>query len=529
MKTNRWLMPLLVASAGVLILLHHITYQPALSQGDHGRDLYAAAASLRGDVPYRDYWWVYGPLMPSYYGLFFKFFGMTVPSILLGKLVLNVLSGVLCYLALSALMAPLWAFLGALWFWSFQPDFFFTYNHAGGITMITAVIAALFSYLAGGKVRFLWLGLTAIFILGLIKVNFGLCALFSFSASVFVIDRIQGYAKPSGRKLFYLTALGFLPLAFFAVYTLLLQGLPLYYIRQCLPYLRSDHPYHMAFLDVVRLWIDGTWMNMNISWPNRFFGVLILAATLQSAALVSQKAVERRTVLAAGILVFFYVTHLHEFLDGGVFYRTFWSKPFSILLTFLVLETAFRRMASAVKVLLFGTLLLAVALNLFEQIDIIRAKKLPEQYLAHPRAEVITGNAPQWIDTVQRTTGYLETHLKKDETFFALPYDVIYYYLSGRASPTRQLIFFEHINITPEQEKDIIAGLEAKGVRTIVLSSRMRVRIEGGMGIFGETHCPLLWQYIQTHYKPAAQFGDWVNEPGWAWNHGTVVLEKTGE
>ena len=41
-----------------------------------------------GKLPYKDFWWVYGPLMPYYYGLFYKIFGMHITSVLLGRAVL---------------------------------------------------------------------------------------------------------------------------------------------------------------------------------------------------------------------------------------------------------------------------------------------------------------------------------------------------------------------------------------------------------------------------------------------------------
>src|SRR5580704_3994959 len=86
---------LLVLVVGILITAPYANYQDFLSQGDHGRDLYAAQAVYRGELPYKDFWWVYGPLMPYYYGLFFKIFGTHISSMILGKLILRITGGVL--------------------------------------------------------------------------------------------------------------------------------------------------------------------------------------------------------------------------------------------------------------------------------------------------------------------------------------------------------------------------------------------------------------------------------------------------
>ena len=51
---------LLVFGTGIIIFIPYCRFQGPLSQGDHGRDLYAAQAILRGELPYKDFWWVYG-------------------------------------------------------------------------------------------------------------------------------------------------------------------------------------------------------------------------------------------------------------------------------------------------------------------------------------------------------------------------------------------------------------------------------------------------------------------------------------
>ncbi len=106
-----------------------------------------------------------------------------------------------------------------------------------------------------------------------------------------------------------------------------------------------------------------------------------------------------------------------------------------------------------------------------------------------------------------------------------LPFDALYLYLSGRDSVARQLVFFEHINITEEQERKIISQMSNNNGNWVILSSRSNSP-EQGMGIFGETYCLLLSKYINENFTIAAEFGDWVNTPGWAWNHGVRILKR---
>src|SRR3989338_7405669 len=147
---------LLVALTGCFFIADQCLFQKDLAQGDHGRDLYAFAAVLRGEVPYRDFWWVYGPLMPYYYGAFFKIFGIHAASVLLGKCCLTLTAGVLIYVSLSLFIPPLMAYLGALWFWAYNPDFYFTYNHAGGIALLLAATYTLLSYIKKAETKYLF-------------------------------------------------------------------------------------------------------------------------------------------------------------------------------------------------------------------------------------------------------------------------------------------------------------------------------------------------------------------------------------
>lgn len=171
---------------GMFYLYPQINYQPQLAQGDHGRDLYSAFATSLGDTPYQDYWWVYGPLMPYFYGFFQSVFGMTVGSILLGKTLLVLASSILIYLILTTIISPALSVIGGLWFLVFKPDFFFTYNHAGGITLTLAVLYCSLLYINNQKNMFLLWGLLSAVLLCFIKINFGLTAFVVLAFSTFL-------------------------------------------------------------------------------------------------------------------------------------------------------------------------------------------------------------------------------------------------------------------------------------------------------------------------------------------------------
>lgn len=512
--------------AGVILLLPTINYQPILAQGDHGRDLYAFERTLHGDKIYRDYWWVYGPLMPHYYSLFDKLFGVQISSILVGKNILILTGGLLVYQILALFIAPALAFVGGAWFYLFHEDFFFTYNHIGGIIAILAATYATFLYIKQQKLRYLFFALFCVFLLSLIKINFAVTTLISV---VFIAVAAARYSQKKLPLSFFITGLVIIPAVTAAVYYFHLHGLTFYEIRQCFPYYGDDQPHHTPPWQAASILVKSIWQNIFSSKANAFFSLLVTLSVAFSAFLFRRKSSSenwrRDAALAVGFLIFSYLINLHEFLVSGVYYRSFWSKPFTTIMIFLAIGWTAARLSKNIRILLMVTLMATVGLQMQDRVRAVTAAQKPWNYLNHPRGKIYLGNDPLWISTVLETTAFLEKNLQPEETFFALPYDTLYHYLTGRQSPTRQLIIFEHIKIPPEQERKIIAELEEKKINWALLSSRARAS-EIGLGYLGETYCPLIADYLMKNFEPAAQFGDWANEPGWAWNHGTRILRR---
>ncbi|MCR4337341.1 MAG: hypothetical protein NUV91_06000, partial [Candidatus Omnitrophica bacterium] len=195
---------LLLLIVGIILLHPQLSYQSFLSTGDHGRDLYAAEATMHGARPYHDYWWVYGPLMPYYYALTFKIFSVSIPSILLAKMLLKLLSGFLIFSILSLYTPLLFSFLGSLWFWAFQEDFFFTYNHEGGLFLFLMATLCLLKYFQTQKEKYLYGALLSAYLLALVKINFGVGLLLFSPLCVFFFDWTQKLPFTRAKRIFYI-------------------------------------------------------------------------------------------------------------------------------------------------------------------------------------------------------------------------------------------------------------------------------------------------------------------------------------
>jgi hypothetical protein len=529
MSKKNSLFLILTVLVGIFILFPYLDFQLAIAQGDHGRDLYAFEQTLHGAKAYQDYWWVYGPLMPYYYSAFFKWLGINIPSVLIGKMLLQLLAGIFLFQAMSVFVAPWWAVTATIWFWVFQPDFFHTYNHIGGITTLLAITYCQFLYIRDRHIRYQYIALIPILLLAFIKVNFAVFALFAFLISSFITDLLYRTPLNSPKKYFYFLSLIVLPLVTSLVYFLCLKGLPVYVIRQCIIYLKEDHPHNMSLFNALSLYLNATKNNITVSWPNGIFAVIIILSGAHIVYLILkkkwEKAERRQFLIVFFSLGLYLILMMHEFLASGVFYCTFWADPFKFMLMFLVLAYALKSLSRSVQALLLGTVILLLALRVAGDLQFIAHVRIKSQYLNHPRGKIFVFNHPLWIRTVLDTTQYLSEHLKTDEMFLALPYDPIYYYLLGRKSPTQLLIYFEHINIPVKQEELVIRDLEINKVNYVVLSSRMNSG-ERGLGHMGETYCPVLWKYIDEHFKEVAAFGNWQNPPAWTWPHGTKIYQR---
>jgi hypothetical protein len=519
----------LTVLGAVILCLPQINFYDQLSQGDHGRDLYAAQAALRGELPYQDYWWVYGPLMPYYFALFYKLTGGTIVSFLIGKLVLKVLCALFFYLGAATLIAPSIAFLGAMWFTQSQQDFFFTFNHLGGITVQMAILFFLFSYIKNQNLKQLWIALGLVFVYCLIKINFGLAALLAVLAAAAGSDFIFKTPFSAEKKKFYVAALG-LPVAVFIVYWLLLKNLPFYAIRQCMPYFGDDQPHHLSPLQTIPYYFSQHWFTFIHHPLPLTFGLIIHSGTIISAYLLLKHKItgeyRTRLLLCLALLGVYFVLNFHEFAVSGVWYRSFWSLPFTFVFHIIMMATAFAILPVIVRRVIWVFFIVMMLLGVVASFFGTAQRKIPPAYLGGPHGKVYLGNEYQWTQTVNAVSSFLNENLKDDELFFALPYDCIYYYMTEKPSPTRQLIFFDHIKIPTEQEISIIKDLKNKKVKYVLISNRM-ASPELGLGTFGKTYCPLLYSYIMNNFEPhAREGGDWQKDPGWGHNHGVMIFKR---
>jgi len=197
-----------------------------------------------------------------------------------------------------------------------------------------------------------------------------------------------------------------------------------------------------------------------------------------------------------------------------------------LILIAILIAVATKGISSIIiKILIFLTLLLPPLLNIHADHIRIRFFKNPAHLLKIGKNKIYTSQPPKWFHTVISATNFIKKNVPPLDKILVLPLDPLYLFLSDRDSAARQLVFFEHINITEKQEQKTISEMEDGNGNWVIISNRA-VSQEQGLGVFGKTYCPLLAKYIGDHFTVVAEFGDWVNPPGWAWNHGVRILKR---
>ncbi len=525
-----WTLTLLLAGAALLWPFYQL--QGYLSTGDHGRELYAFAHifdGAQGQTPYQDYWWMYGPLMIYYYGLFMKVFGVSLLSVLIGKTVLLLITGTFIGLTVMALGRPLAGLAAAAWFWITFPNFFHTHNHTGGLACIAALAFCLVSYIKTDKLGYLLYALFAVFLLALIKLNIGIVALATNLLAVFIIGLYDRKLFASGRGWFFFLALLAVPLLVAGIHALMLHGLSTAEVRQCFPFGTHDRQYSTTPWESVITLAVAFFTKLQRSWTDLVMAALVFISACRLAWLIFRKQLEpvrlRALILSLLSLGILFTAMAHEYLFSGVNYCLYWSQPVWMTIMFVLIAFSSQGLGAFWKTLqwsMFGLLL--IYLFAFKYLNSV-VERSPERFFRHPRVQAYLQNDYHWTFTVNMTVALLKKNLRPGETFFAFPYDPLFYYLTDRRTPTWQTCFFAYQHIPSAQERATMSDLKKKQVNWAVVSNRI-VSDEAGLGVLGRDYCPLLAQYLDKHFAPAFYIGDWKHQGGWAWNYGVMLLKR---
>lgn len=528
---------LLTVIAGAVILAPYTEYQDILDQGDRGRDLYCSKKTLDGCMVYRDYWWIYGPVMPYYYSFFYRALGVSVRSVLIGQCLLLLLCGVLVHLTTAIFAPPAFACIAAIAFWIYYPDFPHTYMYTGGITCILLAVYFLFRYLRRPRPLSLLLSTGAVVLLSAVKLNIGVsvfCALLIACAGADVLR--EGLGRRRERFRLYLGLAALFGTALIIVYLPFTWGLPEIVKTQSFPFSNAQRSSAPPLLPRMRDLAAVVGEQLALDWRHPLLLVLGLACLARVLCLLWRNGPlpAPRPELGAAMLALLLLSLLsvHEYFMNtfSIYYQLHWAFPTLYLFFVLAVWAGTRGLGAAARCGVAALVLVCAATSYARTARHIRQCRVPAQYLDFPRGGVYlnpANNPPEWLATVRGAVDFLMRNVGKDEKIVALPYDTLYCFLSERDSAIRQQEIFSLSHPTEAQEREIIASMERQNVRWAVLSNIYRT-LEPGKGAgLGLVCCRLLSGYLEEHFRIAAVFGPWgANPEEWIVGHGVAILRK---
>jgi len=492
-----------------------VDVQFALSPGDMGRDLYAFQRTFLGEMPGRDFWWQYGPLMPLYHAFWFLLGGVNLISVRIGLGVILFFSSLLTYRTLRLFVSPPFAFLPSLPYLSI--DITHTFNHVGAFPFMLWTVFSLWQFFIRREIQWCYFAMPALISIALVKISAGMASLFAF-AVVLCLDcffsRLEGEAVALGRRLRHIF---FLALIFVVagggVYYWMLRGLSLSQV---------DHCFTLTVGEMHRQrWNLTPWTNVKhliqwfLIWDRRRLLSMISLIVLVIFGLcgLRRKKIsvrERRLylrVVSVPILIGL-ANAVDYFVDGRIQRFDFWLLPMLFLLIGLLAQWAGSLFAPRVKIVLGWLTLFFVLWLPFQNIMRATSLRTPERYLDLPHGKVYMGGPLSNVLVIKKGAHYLIENTRAEDQILAIPYDALYCFLSERRHAVRELMFMEHMQVSGKEEDEMIRQIQAKRPPLFILSNRYR-SAELGMGTFGETHYRKLAQYLFEHYREVQTFGPW--------------------
>lgn len=481
------------------------------SEGDYGRDLYYFYLVSKGSLPYIDFNWIYGPIMPLLYGVWYKIVGISVLKAQILWDIFFVGASLWTYFSIRKFSDPLMACVFSVFFTLYYGLFFQTFNHIGGAFFLSGLVYSLISLMKTEKKIYAWL--TAIFagLFTLVKLNMGLGVIF---LTVGILIALVGKNK----KL--IAGLG---LTCISVPALVYGGLillsPMEQLSKSFPYssnLSKGIPLILKnFLDTVfradftlfpmELYHEGfhktiyTFINCNAYYFTDTLIALLVGIWLYRKSKIGWKELVFTIYLSA---LAFYLAHEFILVNTSYSLRVWSLLPATILLAFVFTkflqtmeETALKK---AVLYAVVATFVVILPVKFYYSYVLYTT---PSFFIENERARVST-KYKLWRDVFAVAMEYVEKNVKPGEKLLTLPNGALINFVSQRDFPGRDVEFLYITELTPEDQQEIINTLEQERVKTIIYADKPFLPPNAAdVVVFGEDYNKELYTYIQANYK----------------------------
>lgn len=531
-----------------LVVAARVDSQASILPVDHGRELYCFSRVAAGEVPYRDFQWVYSPLMLYFYGGMLRLFGENLLVVRSAFLGLHVLAAAFAFLGARRAWGTAAGHAIALLvlLWGTPPH---SYSHmALGVAVAAGMWGVSRAFEPGAPPR---AALATIFlagaVAGLAKWSSGVAWI--FSAGLALLLRVL-LLSPAGeerrrrvRELCFAAGGGLAVIV--AGHAVLLAGLPASRLATYRTMVLHPSAEDAAVVtDLVRL--PALAFDRSLSWgdalrslrsPLVVLPFLLLVAATAGAVWALVRARQGRPWDAAAVRLLglwsLALLMSHEFLARGSTYSLCYLGLVPLL---FLLAALLERQAATWRRTVAPTPATAAATSEGRAADAERRPGLRRCALVGTAAWLLLSTAwvvslaasattrdpgarlfvarggGVWIgsarmrEELEAVAGCLERITKPDEPVAVLPCDLLVSFLAGRRSPFYVSNVGWYYHLDERAEEEMIAQLEAGPVRCVVLTNNA-VAPSTLWGQLGHTHLRKLAAHVREHYDPVAYFG----------------------
>jgi hypothetical protein len=491
-----------------------LDFRGGCDEGDFGRDLYYYYLASKGQLPYIDFNWIYGPLTPVLYGLVFRIFGVSAFNALTVWYLFYITSIYLIYFIVKIFSSPKAGLLAALIFILFYENLMIpVFNHVSGLPFILLSLWFLKKYLENYDKKYVyWLAVSCFFIT-ITKLNMGM----AFSGPVFFFLFIFGLLNKQGIK-HILGATG----VYFALNLLIYGGLilhsPLDQLNKSFPY-SSNNLMVSTFSFWENLFMSHrnfvmAYSNYTIDQPvsrflfdfftfNWWYFVVIVAGFIAAVVLFRKEGKASKAFIYTWILSFAALGCTHEFiLTGKNNTLKAWSLAIIIVLGFYVYQVLARHFADQryFKIARWAVLLFIIIGVGYKSYIFFQPYSYHRYYCKNDRLK-INVIYPHWYKEMNYAIKYILATTDEGDKLLTLPYNNYYNFVTNRLQPSRYTEFLWISGVTEEDQKKVIEDIEENKVKVIMYSIKRSNPQAFGFGTFGQTHGFILDKYIKDNYE----------------------------
>lgn len=483
---------------------------------DEGYFLSLIYRTSLGEMPFKDFNWIYGPLMLYYYAALYKLFSISLITARIGYIALYALVVIMTYFLAKRFMPRFYALLCSVMLVGILKLYNAMYTHIGCTLAGLGILFMVSNYLKTREKKYLlFAGLLCGFSLT-VKMNVGI-AMFAAVIVFLILNYIlENYVNGKKLELFnknlfteIFIYIGASLVVVIPVYFYFYQPLTLYQFKKTIPWYSIYHYYRVGWnpwpvefsLRGLKLWfLDEPFIPLMVRvLPLLFAGVIIYKIRSK------QFAIFESSLLL--LIIFKLFISVENFVYVG---KIQYAQPAIIIcfmyIVYLIGKTLKNKTAIYTLRAVFA-IFLFLYIYTYAVIPVIKKDEMFGKYIPLKRAHMYAENN-KGTDNFLKIIDFIQKNTAPKEKIFVLPFESYLYFYSERDNTTRADSMEYGIIYTKEDEEDVINSLKKNKPRFIFISNRIMMDEKSLGVIWGKSYQQDVKKYIFDNYHFIKQIGD---------------------